>query len=115
MSPHLRNHFLIEISNFRSALYQEKDITKAWSHLERAHVLGQFYVGPHLLVHWYMMFIALRTHRWPEILGQIPRLILAAPGSIFRLAPKGNTGGSNVGIFQPMHIPDDLNEILDKV
>lgn len=47
-----------------------------------------------------------------EILGQIPRIILAIPGSLTGLAPKGNTGGSNVGSFTPMKIPDDLNLVL---
>ncbi len=111
MSPSLRKHFLSEIASYKTALF-DGDNHRAWNHLERAHVLGQFFIGPHLHVHALMMGFALRTRNWREILGQIPRLILAAPGSYFRRAPLGNTGGSNVGIFQPMEIPKDLEDIL---
>lgn len=112
MSPALREHYLREIAAFKSSLFKDGNRLKAWKHLERAHILGQFHVGPHLQVHGYMMSFAIRTKNWREILGQIPRLILAAPGSYFRRAPLGNTGGANVGIFQPMEIPEDLQAIL---
>ena len=48
-----------------------------------------------------------------EVAGQIPRILLAAPGTWLGRAPVGNTGGAAVGIFQPMPIAEDLQRILD--
>lgn len=102
--------------NSELKIAQEKKLQKsfaaAWYHLERAHILSQAFVWPHIYVHWRMFVIAVRTMDFREILGQIPRLILAGPGSFFGRAPKGNTGRSNVGIFTPMKISDELERIL---
>ncbi|MNT47969.1 hypothetical protein D3C72_1847260 [compost metagenome] len=59
-----------------------------------------------------MFKLGLAVQNFREALGQIPRLILAAPGSALGRAPLGNTGRSAVGIFTPMPIPDDLRRIL---
>lgn len=83
-----------------------------WNHLERAHILGQFFALKHLHVHVLMIEYSIRHKIVREFFGQIPRIILAVPGSILKLAPKGNTGGADVGIFEPMQIPDDLQKIL---
>ena len=111
MNPHLKKHFENEIGLAISAMNNSEN-TLAWTHFSRAHILGQFYVWPHLKVHLWMFLFGLKTFNIQEIIGQIPRLILAAPGSIFKKAPLGNTGLSNVGIFQPMPIPSDLIQIL---
>lgn len=111
MSPILREHFNLELSLSRLA-ENARDFESAWKHLARAHILGQYFAGPHLLTHVLMLRLGLKTHNITEILGQIPRLILAAPGSWFKKAPKGNTGLSNVGIFQPLEIPNDLKQLL---
>lgn len=91
-----------------------QDFERAWHFLERAHILAQYHVFPHLWIHWLMILLAIKTKDPSEFFGQLLRLLLAAPGSIFRKAPKGNTGRSNVGIFQPMEIPSDLEEILKR-
>lgn len=91
----------------------DSDPTLTWHHLARAHVLGQFYAGPHLRVHTWMFIFGIKTLNAKEMIGQIPRLLLAAPGSILRKAPKGNTGLSNAGLFQPMPIPEDLQNLLN--
>lgn len=111
MSPTLREHFNLELSLARLA-ENARDFESAWKHLARAHILSQYFAGPHVFTHILMLRLGLKTHNMTEILGQIPRLILAAPGSWFNRAPKGNTGLSNVGIFQPMEIPNDLKQIL---
>jgi hypothetical protein len=54
-----------------------------------------------------MLAFAIRTRDRREALGQLPRLIFAAPGSWIGRAPQGNTGGADVGIFTPMEIPAD--------
>jgi hypothetical protein len=61
-----------------------------------------------------MLLLALRVFDLKEMLGQIPRILLAAPGSLLGKAPRGNTGRSNVGIFTPMNIPADLEAILSQ-
>src|SRR5256885_1954368 len=88
------------------------DLDHAWRSLERAHVLSQFHAGPHVRVHCAMVAFAWRRRDFSELLGQVPRLILAAPGSWTGRAPRGNTGGSDVGIFTPMEIPQDLSALL---
>lgn len=89
------------------------EMQREWRHLERAHILGQYQATRHFHVHVLMMIFSLRHFQILEFLGQIPRIILSIPGSITGLAPKGNTGGSNVGIFQPMEIPRDLEFYLE--
>ena len=111
MSPKLREHFNLELS-LASLAEKNKSYESAWAHLARAHILGQYFAWPHLVTHIYMFRLGLKTHNLKEIVGQIPRLILAAPGSWFKKAPKGNTGLSNVGIFQPLEIPEDLKSLL---
>jgi hypothetical protein len=84
----------------------------AWRALERAHVLSQALAGPHTRVHWAMFCFAFRRRDVREMIGQVPRILLAAPGSLLGRAPRGNTGGSNVGIFSPMPIPEELRAKL---
>ena len=111
MNKKLKEAFEKELQH-AAAHYKNGQNDLAWNALARAHILGQFFVRPHIRVHWHMFVLGVRTINKAEILGQIPRLILAAPGSFFKKAPKGNTGLSSVGIFQPMDIPKDLEEIL---
>ena len=111
MPPKIREHFNLELSLARLA-ENARDFESAWKHLARAHILSQYFAGPHVWTHILMLRLGLKTYNTSEILGQIPRLILAAPGSWFKKAPKGNTGLSNVGIFQPLEIPNDLKQLL---
>ena len=83
--------------------------------LERAHVLSQRAAIEHLRVHGHMLRFALRQGSIREVIGQIPRLLLAAPLSLLGLIPTGNTGGSNVSGFRPMPVPADLQQIIDGV
>lgn len=54
----------------------------------------------HLLVHLEMFWLAVKYRQWGEVLGQIPRIILAVPGSLLKLAPAGNVGSTRMGIFE---------------
>jgi hypothetical protein len=76
----------------------------AMAHLERAHVLGQDHVGPHALTHWWMLRIAAARGRLGDAIGQAVRIVLGAIGSAIGRVPSGNTGGSDVGMFQPMPV-----------
>jgi hypothetical protein len=82
-------------------------------HLERAHILGQRFVVPHLRSHWWMFRAGLRMGDAREVLAQIPRLLLAGPGSLLGRNPVGNPGTARVGIFQPVAIPPDLAQWLN--
>lgn len=68
--------------------------------LEEAHLLSQPYALPHFKVHWEMFKLALVFRVWGEFYGQIPRLLLAMPGSWLGKAPKGNVGSTKMGIFE---------------
>ncbi len=86
----------------------------AFSHLERAHVLGQASTWQHVQVHMQMLAWGFR-HRQPrEVVGQVPRLIGAATKTAIGLVPNGNTGGSNVSALRPMPVPEELASIIRK-
>lgn len=72
------------------------------SKLEQEHVRVQFQAIPHFIVHWKMIALAFRFKVWSEFIGQIPRLILAIPGSMTGKAPRGNLGSTKMGIFEVM-------------
>jgi hypothetical protein len=112
MNPELKKSFQAELAMAQAA-ETRGDARRAWRSLERAHVLSQAFAGPHLRVHLAMAAFAWRRWDLRELVGQLPRLLLAAPGSWSGRAPRGNTGGSDVGIFTPMEIPSDLQLLLD--
>jgi len=113
MNERLRSAFRQELAAARGA-ESESDLARAWRHLERAHVLSQPHAWWHLRVHGRMFAFAWRRRDVRELLGQLPRLLLAAPGSWAGRAPRGNTGGAGVGIFTPMEIPADLAALLSE-
>jgi hypothetical protein len=46
------------------------------------------------------------------VLGQLVRLVVAAPGSAAGKYPDGNTGRTRAGLTTPMPIPGDLAALL---
>lgn len=84
----------------------------AWELLEDAHVLSQPLAFAHVRVHIAMLRVGVRTRDRREVLGQLFRLIVAAPGSWSRKYPIGNTGRADVPATRPMPIRADLQEIL---
>ena len=91
----------------------EHDQAGEWSHLERAHILSQPMAWPHVRTHVAMLAAGVRRRDRREVLGQLARVLLAAPGSLSGKYPPGNTGGASVSAFRPMPIPQDLQEVLD--
>lgn len=79
-----------------------------FSHLERAHVLGQASTREHVRVHFRMLLWAWRHRETRDLLGQLYRLLGAALFTAIGMVPTGNTGGSNVSAFKKMAIPPDL-------
>jgi hypothetical protein len=92
---------------------QQADVDDEWRHLERAHVLSQPMAGPHVRTHVAMLRYGLRHRDGREIVGQLVRLVVAAPGTWTGRYPVGNTGGANVSAVKPMSIPDDLLAVLN--
>lgn len=70
--------------------------------------------GDHLRVHGHRLGFALRQGFAREALGQIPRLLLAAPLSLVGMIPTGNSGGSNVSGLQSMPVSADLQQIIEE-
>ena len=112
MRPKLQGYFEGELREARAAETTGAR-ERAWQHLERAHVLSQAHAGAHLRVHLRMFGFAWRQRDGQELLGQLPRMLVAAPGSWLGRAPRGNTGGARVGILTPMPIPPDLQAQLE--
>ena len=112
MKPSLKAAFVAELGRSREAA-REGDHARAWHHLERAHVLSQAHAWPHVRVHALMLAAGLRRGDSREVLGQLARLLVAAPGSWLGRAPLGNTGGADVGLLTPMPIPEDLRQLLE--
>ena len=88
------------------------DVAAEWHHLERAHILSQPMAGPHVRTHVAMLGHGIRRRDRREVLGQVVRLVVAAPGSWTERYPVGNTGGADVSALRPMPIPDDLRAVL---
>jgi hypothetical protein len=59
-----------------------------------------------------MLGAAVRRRDAHEIIGQLLRIVVAAPGSWTGRYPAGNTGGADVSALQPMPMPDDLKVLL---
>src|SRR5687768_7531268 len=57
------------------------DVEAERNHLERAHILSQPMAGPHLRTHVSMLGFGFRRHDRREVVGQLVRLVVAAPGS----------------------------------
>src|SRR4051794_38365460 len=88
------------------------DVAAEWHHLERAHILSQPMAGPHVRTHLAMLGHGIRRRDRREVLGQVVRLAVAAPGTWTGRYPVGNTGGADVSALEPMPVPEDLQTML---
>jgi Protein of unknown function (DUF3703) len=96
-----------------TAAFRRHDLSMAWAHLERAHILSQPMAGRHVRTHLAMLRFAIRTLRPHEVVGQLLRTLVAAPGTWSGRYPHGNTGGADVSAFAPMTVPADLQRLLE--
>lgn len=92
-----RIDFLIKEAN---KLREGEGYDAALTLLEEAHLIAQEKGWEHLVVHIEMFKLALHYRVLSEALGQIPRIILAYPGSKLGVFPKGNVGSTKMGIFE---------------
>ena len=111
MKQDLKTAFHKEMAKART-YYVDNKLDLAFSHLERAHVLGQRYFKTHFLSHWWMFKVGIRRGDYREIFGQITRMMAVVPGYLFGWVPKGNTGGADVSPIKPMAAPADLAPLL---
>jgi hypothetical protein len=111
MPDGVKIHYLQELRQYKSELANGK-LQVAWRHLERAHILAQYWPVEHTNVHWMMLRFGFRIKRPKEIVGQIPRLMVGGVKSFVGKVPVGNTGGANVPPLLHMEIPADLEAIL---
>ena len=88
------------------------DIARGWIALERAHVLSQPFLIPHLRVHGLMLGLAVHGKDVRESFGQVFRLALVPLGALTGRVPRGNTGRSRVSPFRTMPVPQDLRRLL---
>lgn len=91
-----------------------EDTQLEFSHLERAHVIGQESTYWHVKVHVLMLLWAVRQHSVREVFGQLFRIVGAATKTPLGLLPQGNTGGANVSPFKKMPIAPDLAALIQK-
>ena len=84
----------------------------AFTHLERAHVLGQRATAEHVRVHWRMFRFALRQCLAGQAFGQAWRIVAAALFTPVGLVPEGNTGGADVSGVRRMAVPEELQQII---
>ncbi len=112
MHPELRRAYEAEMTTAISR-YDAGDLSVAFAHLERAHILGQSFSITHARTHWWMLKVGLRNRDIVEIAGQIPRILGALLFSRIWV-PIGNTGGARVPPFKPMPIPYELQALLDQ-
>ena len=111
MHPQLQAAFDSELRSGRLALASD-DLGSALAHFERAHILGQWYVGTHTLAHFGLLRIGWRRRDLREVIGQLLRIPGGILGSALGRVPRGNTGGANVSAFREMPIPPDLRSLL---
>jgi hypothetical protein len=108
MPDSVRAAYATELAEARSA----GSSTERWTALERAHILSQPWVRPHLRAHVAMLGVAWRERDRREIAGQLLRLVVAGPGSATGRYPVGNTGRARVPATLVMPMPDDLAALL---
>jgi hypothetical protein len=97
-----------------TALSAQGQAQPAFTHLERAHVLGQASTVHHVRVHWRMFLWGLQQRNAKECLGQLFRMIGAGTKTVFGLIPHGNTGGANVSPFKPMPLTSELETCIQQ-
>lgn len=111
MKPIVRAAYQTALSKAQAA-EAAGDLDGAFAEIERAHILGQRHLLPHIVTHLRMLRIGWRRRDGREIAGQVLRLIATLPGFLTGWVPKGNPGGANISALKPMPLPADLQPLL---
>lgn len=107
-----RHAFEAEIA-FAQVHMAQTNLDRAIYHFERAHLIGQAYVWPHIRSHWYLLRVQWRRKNVPAVVGQLTRMLLGGVGSAVGIVPTGNTGGSDISMFKRLPIDPEMQKILD--
>jgi hypothetical protein len=107
MTPTLAAAYRREMDAARAA-WAAGDANATFGFLERAHILGQRHLVPHIVTHLWMLRVGWRRRDGREIFGQLLRLAATLPGALFGWVPAGNTGGANVSALRPMPMPPEF-------
>lgn len=110
MTPGARRVYRQEMAAAKTATSEQL----RWYHLERAHIASQPDPWLHTCNHAAMLRAALRQRDRREAVGQVLRIVVAAPGSLTGRYPDGNTGRVAAGLTTPMPIPEDLAAVLSR-
>lgn len=113
MTPELRVRFRQSL-RFAESHSSLGEYELAFAHLETAHILGQQFLIPHVMVHLRMLRIGLARRDNREVSGQMVRLMATLPGFILGWVPLGNTGGANVSAIKPMPVPEALSGLVPR-
>lgn len=95
-----------------SELAAARTAADPWPGLERAHIASQPWAWPHTRVHAAMLRTAWHQRDHHELVAQLVRLTVAAPGSLTGRYPPGNTGRSTMRLTETAPVPDDLSRLL---
>lgn len=112
MNPVQQQAFDSEMS-LAQVLIAAGSLDEGFGHLERAHVLGQAHVIPHVISHWHMLRVEVKRGRPVAVIGQVVRIVFGALGSAVGVVPTGNTGGSDISMFARMPIDPTLQRLID--
>lgn len=112
MNPILRAAFDSEMY-LANDLISIGELDAGFLHIERAHVLGQAFVGSHASSHWLMFKVEILRRRPIAALGQVVRIVVGSLGSAIGVVPVGNTGGSDISMFKRMPIEPGLQNIIE--
>jgi hypothetical protein len=109
----LKPYFQRELESYQSEI-SKGNLTVAWNHLERAHIIGQKYPYAHSFVHWKMLQFGVKIKSGREVIGQIPRLLVGGVKSFVGTIPVGNPGGANVSPIKPFPVEPEIQEIFER-
>ena len=112
MNPVQQSAFDAEIAQAQ-ALVARGELAAGFAHLERAHVIGQAHVLPHVTSHWLMLKVEVQRRRPVAVLGQAVRIVLGGLGSAIHVVPTGNTGGSDISMFKRLPVDPALQRIIE--
>ena len=112
MPSAVRAAYRDEIDSGRVAAHAG-DVTAAWSHFERAHVLAQPFPVAHVGSHVAQLVLGWRTRDRTEVVGQVIRILVAGPASMVGRIPAGNDGRARTPLRVTAPVPADLAAVLE--
>ena len=83
-----------------------------WYWLMAAHIVGQHYFALHWRNHTAMLRFAFRMRDYPEVTGQLLRLLLVPLGHLIGKLPTGNIGRATVSAFKRMELDPPMQQLI---